>query len=83
MRPCSLWFVGIVFNVSIGKNHRVSGPVTSVAREEDVQIFLKDPVQYLHVFLFAFHATPVVHLFPVLCPGCLDNCRRIHTDAKF
>ena len=45
MRSCSLWFVGIVFNVSSQeKNHRVSGPVTSVARVEYVQIFLKDPV---------------------------------------
>ena len=26
------------------KNHRVSGPVTSVARVQDVQIFLKYPV---------------------------------------
>ena len=34
--------------IPIGKHHRVSGPVTSVARVEDVQIFLKDPV-YRHI----------------------------------
>ena len=43
MRSCSLWFVGIVFSIPLGKKHRVSGPVTSVTRV-DVQIFLKDPV---------------------------------------
>ena len=45
MRSCSLWFVGIVFN-------RVSGPVTSVARVEDVQIFLKDPVHSVVLRLY-------------------------------
>ena len=35
----------------MGKHHRVSGPVTSVARVEDVQIFLKDPV-YSFYYLY-------------------------------
>jgi hypothetical protein len=47
----------------------VSGPVTSVARVEDVQIFLKDPVFIIQIFLDL--ATEMLYIHNVGKPG--DN----------